>query len=137
MPASDSGLVLIEMQSEVLDSYIHVFSGQDRSLPVGSDDDSGVGRNARLRLRVQADSTYWIYVRSWSGDETGHFTLRVRREGCLPIQVEETKAGALTVLDPEICYALSPSTAAAVVIDMQSEDLDSSSTSSRDRTKCS
>ena len=40
---------------------------------IGSDDDSGSGLNARVRLTVEADSTYRIYAKSWSGEETGRF----------------------------------------------------------------
>ena len=72
---TDSGVVVIDMRSEEIDSYLEVFD--NRGL-IAEDDDSGGGLDARLSIEVNAGDTLEIHARDFYRERmTGSFILRV------------------------------------------------------------
>ena len=67
----------IDLESATMDSYLYVFDGKSKLL--AQDDDSGGDLHSRVTLRAERDGVYHILATSLDGDETGEFTLRVRK----------------------------------------------------------
>ena len=67
----------IDLESATIDSYLYLFDSKT-SLRA-QDDDSGGDLNARITFRAEADGVYHIVATTLGGDETGDFTLKVRK----------------------------------------------------------
>jgi hypothetical protein len=67
----------IDLESGDLDAYLYLFDGKSRLL--AQDDDSGGGLNSRIVYRAEQDGVFHILATSLGGDETGEFTLKVRK----------------------------------------------------------
>ncbi|HEX8392911.1 MAG TPA: DUF4344 domain-containing metallopeptidase [Longimicrobium sp.] len=73
-------VVQVTLRSTAFDSYLAVGTtdGEDVQL-IGSDDDSGGGRDARMTFTVDGSGTYAIQVNSYEPRATGAYTLLVER----------------------------------------------------------
>ncbi|WP_246983569.1 hypothetical protein [Halorientalis marina] len=72
---AESGITAqITMQAE-FDTYL-ILEGPDGSV-VAEDDDGGTGLNSRIRTRLPQTGTYTIWAGSFSGTDTGRYTLSV------------------------------------------------------------
>lgn len=67
----------IDLESATMDSYLYVFDAKTKLL--GQDDDSGGDLHSRVTIRPERDGVYHILATSLEGDETGEFTLRVKK----------------------------------------------------------
>jgi len=67
----------IDLESPTMDSYLYLFDGKNKLL--AQDDDSGGDVNSRITYRATADGVFHILASSLDGDETGEFTLKVRK----------------------------------------------------------
>jgi hypothetical protein len=67
----------IDLESQTLDSYLYLFDG--KSTLLGQDDDSGGDLNARITFRVERDGVFHILATTLDGNDTGEFTLKVRK----------------------------------------------------------
>lgn len=67
----------IDLESPTMDSYLYLFDGKNKLL--GQDDDSGGDLNSRIIYRADRDGVFHILATSLDGDETGEFTLKVRK----------------------------------------------------------
>lgn len=137
-------LVELRMRSEDLDSMLmlHRGVGTDGEL-VAENDDSGEGLDSMIRLRLPATGTYTVRASDFD-ERAGAFTLALREieaiESGGPIGLGEEAAGDLALLvqtgGDQASYAEYTLTAQAVetlasgggwlVVDMMSEDMDSS-----------
>jgi hypothetical protein len=68
----------IDLESATMDSYVYVFDAKSNLL--ARDDDSGGDLHSRVTLRAERDGVYHILATSLDGDQTGEFTLRVRKD---------------------------------------------------------
>ena len=67
----------IDLESATMDSYLYLFDSKTALL--AQDDDSGGDLNSRITFRADADGVYHIIATTLGGDETGDFTLKVRK----------------------------------------------------------
>lgn len=67
----------IDLQSGDLDSYLYLFDSKSKLL--AQDDDSGGDLNSRIVFQAPQDGVFHILATSLIGDETGEFTLKVRK----------------------------------------------------------
>jgi len=68
---------VIDLESATMDSYLYLFDAKSKLL--AQDDDSGGDVNSRITFRAATDGVYHILASSLDGDETGEFTLKVRK----------------------------------------------------------
>ena len=69
---------LIELQSAKFDAYLVVQDSAGKKL--AEDNDSGGGLNAKLLFRAPNDGKYRVVVTSFNANETGSYTLTVRKQ---------------------------------------------------------
>jgi hypothetical protein len=67
----------IDLESATMDSYLYLFDGKSKLL--AQDDDSGGDLNSRIVFRAERDGVYHIFATTLEGDETGEFTLKIRK----------------------------------------------------------
>jgi hypothetical protein len=67
----------IDLESATMDSYLYLFDSKNKLLD--QDDDTGGDLNSRITYRATADGVYHILASTLDGDETGEFTLKVRK----------------------------------------------------------
>ncbi|MSQ93581.1 MAG: hypothetical protein EXR98_03385 [Gemmataceae bacterium] len=67
----------IDLASPTMDSYVYLFDGKSKLL--AEDDDTGGDLNSRISFRAERDGIYHILASTLDGDETGAFTLKVRK----------------------------------------------------------
>ena len=67
----------IDLESATMDSYLYLFDSNNKLL--AQDDDSGGDLNSRVVYRAPNDGVFHIIATSLDGDETGEFTLKVRK----------------------------------------------------------
>jgi hypothetical protein len=67
----------IDLESTTMDSYLYLFDGKTTLL--AQDDDSGGDLNSRITVRAQADGVHHIVATTLGGEETGEFTLKIRK----------------------------------------------------------
>jgi len=77
LDAQSGTTAVITMQAE-FDTYL-VLEGPDGSV-VAEDDDGAGGLNSRIRTRLPQTGTYTIWAGTFSGMDTGAYTLSVTRE---------------------------------------------------------
>ena len=93
----------IRLESETLDTYL-ILEAPDGSI-VGEDDDGGGGLNSRLRTQFEQSGTYTIWAGTFSGGDTGPYTLSVTesdpadREDLDSIAFGETRDGYIDIGD--------------------------------------
>jgi len=68
----------IDMASGTIDSYLYLFDSKGNK--VAEDDDSGGNQDARIVFRAEADGVYHILATSFENDETGEFSLNIRKK---------------------------------------------------------
>jgi hypothetical protein len=68
---------MIDLESATMDSYLYLFDSKNKML--AQDDDSGGDLNSRITYRAAADGVFHVIASSLDGDETGEFTLKVRK----------------------------------------------------------
>jgi hypothetical protein len=76
---------IIEMNSANIDSYLELRFGRPDVTALRTDDDSGRGYNARIRMRLPASGTYYVFAgSSGSGADYGQYAVSVNRDtrGC-------------------------------------------------------
>jgi serine protease Do len=69
---------VIDLESATMDSYLYLFDGKSKLL--AQDDDSGDDLNSRIVFRAERDGVYHLLATTLDGDETGEFTLKVRKK---------------------------------------------------------
>jgi len=67
----------IDLESQSMDSYLYLFDGKSKLL--AQDDDSGGDLHSRITYRATQDGVFHIIATTLDGDETGEFTLKVRK----------------------------------------------------------
>jgi hypothetical protein len=67
----------IDLESQTLDSYLYLFDSKSTLLAL--DDDSGGDLNSRITFRVERDGVFHILATTLDGNDTGEFTLKVRK----------------------------------------------------------
>ncbi|WP_412061090.1 DUF4344 domain-containing metallopeptidase [Rubrivirga sp. IMCC45206] len=81
--------VTVTMRSTDLDAYLSIGTIEGSELAVvGRDNDSGGGRDARVRFTVGASGLYAVQANSLSGGETGAYTVLVERAEAPPPTAE-------------------------------------------------
>jgi hypothetical protein len=68
----------IDLESGSMDSYLYLFDAKTKLL--AQDDDSGGDLNSRITFTAERDGVHHIIATTLLGDETGEFTLRVRKD---------------------------------------------------------
>ena len=68
----------IDLGSQDLDSYLYLFDSKSSLL--AQDDDSGDGLNSRITFRPERDGVFHILATTLGGQDTGEFTLKVRKD---------------------------------------------------------
>jgi len=68
---------IIDLESTDMDAYLYLFDGKSRLL--AQDDDSGGDLNSRITFKADRDGVFHLLATSLAGDETGEFTLKVRK----------------------------------------------------------
>ncbi len=85
-------VVTILAESIALDTYVILAREQGGELQeLGSDDDGGVDTNSQLVAELAEDGEYLVIVRSFMGDETGPYAVRLEAGAAAPV-VEEDEA---------------------------------------------
>ena len=87
--------VTISVRSNDFDTFVAVGRvGRGTELEVlGSDDDGAGGTNSRLTLAAPADGEYVIAVRAFAEEETGSYTVLVRRAEAAPARTAAAREG--------------------------------------------
>lgn len=67
----------INLDSGTMDSYLYLFDAKSKL--VAQDDDSGGDLNSQIVYRATQDGVVHVIATTLDGDETGEFTLRVRK----------------------------------------------------------
>ncbi len=67
----------IDLESPDVDSYLYLFDAKSKLL--AQDDDSGGDLNSRITFRATQNGVFHIVATSLDGNETGGFTLKVRK----------------------------------------------------------
>jgi hypothetical protein len=67
----------IDLNSATMDSYLYLFDSKTALL--AQDDDSGGDLHSRITFRAEADGVYHIVATTLGGEDTGDFTLKVRK----------------------------------------------------------
>jgi hypothetical protein len=90
-------------ESDELDTYLSFGTVDDGGFnEISSDDDGGEGTNSQLVAELDESRDYHVVVRSFSGDETGPYTLRVQQGAAEPVDDDEDFEGEM---DDEGAYA--------------------------------
>ena len=76
--AQSGELLDIQLTSGTFDTYMEVKDSNGNV--VGEDDDGASGTNSRLTLPIHSAGTYTVIVRSFDDNESGPYTLTVRRD---------------------------------------------------------
>lgn len=126
------------MRSEAFDSMLDVYRGDVVGEPLASDDDGlGEGTDSRLRFTADQNGVYTLRARSWSGAETGDYSLSLAERipppepAATPIRLGQTLEGVLDDDDAEgddgvfDAYRFEARAGESVVLEMKAEDLDS------------
>ncbi len=136
--------VVITLASQDFDAYLRwgrIRNGQFEFLR--SDDDGGGGTNARLELVLAEDGLYGIQANSYSGDETGRYTLSLTSVGAstvagATIGLGQTVNSRLDESDPVMSdnsyyelYTYRGRPGEQVVVTMRSPDFDTYLTTGR------
>lgn len=140
--ASPGERLIVTMRSEDVDSYLAwgAMTG-DRWEELGTDDDGGGGRDARLIFTVPATGEYGIRANTFGSRERGTYTLSIeaaRAPSPIPMRVGETLRGVLAEGDAVEedgsfydLYVVSGAPGERVVIDMRSSAFDAYLTGGR------
>ena len=67
----------LDLESKDIDAYLYLFDA--KSTLLSQDDDSGGELNSRIVFRAERDGVYHIIATSLGGQDTGEFTLKVRK----------------------------------------------------------
>jgi serine protease Do len=67
----------IDLESQDIDCYMYLFDNNSKL--IAQDDDSGGDLNSRITFRAPSDGVYHIIATSLDGEDTGEFTLKVRK----------------------------------------------------------
>lgn len=102
--------------------------------PLDTDDDGGVGTDARLEITLPADGIYQILANSLSSGATGSYTLRVSTAAevaATPIRAGETRVGRLEGGDPRLSdgsyydlYVYEGRSGESIEVELSSDDFD-------------
>jgi hypothetical protein len=82
--------ITIFAESDEIDTY--VLLGRDEGgefREIDSDDDGGGGTNSQLVAELDDDGAFHVVVRSFMGDETGSYTLRIEEGATEPVVDED------------------------------------------------
>lgn len=83
------GMVTFFVDSDEIDTYLSFGVWEDGAYrEMAEDDDAGVGTNAQLVVELEESREYRLIVRSFMGEETGPYTLRVQ-EGAAEFPQDE------------------------------------------------
>jgi len=95
-----SGLLVIRMQSEVLDSYLEVRDESGETI-IAYDDDSGAGVNAFLTVRLEKGRYRVVANTAFSWAEEGGYTLEalLRFEGEAPVKLNDDKSVTIEMVE--------------------------------------
>lgn len=128
----------VVMRSDAFDTMLEVYRGDAEGEPVASDDDGlGEGTNSRLRFTAGEEGVYTLRARSWSGAETGEYSLSLaEREAApepvaTPIRLGQTLEGVLDDKDAQDdegafdAYSFEARAGERFEVAMNAEDLDS------------
>lgn len=98
----------VVMRSDAFDTMLELYRGDIEGEPVASDDDGlGEGTNSRLRFTAGEDGVYTLRARSWSGAETGDYSLSLAEREvapepvATPIRLGQTLEGVLDDKDAQ------------------------------------
>lgn len=130
--------LLIEMKSDGLDSFVSIGRMLGDSLDVlGSDDDGGGEKNARLRFTVKEDGTYIIRAQALDVNATGPYRISISELVVRPAVITNLASGiavsgTLTFEDEEAddgklfdSYRITARAGESVTITMRSTAMDS------------
>lgn len=88
--------ILINMDSDNVDTRLSLASATDPSTVLISDDDGGVGSNAQIGpYELPETGSYVITASSYGGDETGDFTLKLSRVRVTPVELGGSVEGEM------------------------------------------
>lgn len=77
-------------ESDEIDTYLTLGTVDDGGFrEISTDDDSGEGTNSQLVAELDEIREYHVVVRSFSGEDTGPYTLRVAEGAAEPVEDEE------------------------------------------------
>lgn len=83
-------VVTVFAESDEMDTYVLLGREEGGALQeIGSDDDGGVGTNSQLVAELAQGGEYHVVVRSFMGDETGPYTLRLEEGAAAPVEDDE------------------------------------------------
>jgi hypothetical protein len=77
LEAESGTTAVISMESDNIDTYL-ILEAPDGSV-IAEDDDGGGGLNSRIRTQLPQTGTYTIWAGSFSGIDTGLYTLSVEQ----------------------------------------------------------
>lgn len=83
-------VVTIFAESDEMDTYVLLGREEDGELQeIDSNDDGGVGTNSQLVAELDEGGEYHVVVRSFMGDETGPYTVRLEEGAATPVEDDE------------------------------------------------
>ncbi|HEX6911402.1 MAG TPA: hypothetical protein VF142_13440, partial [Longimicrobium sp.] len=83
-------VVTVFAESDEVDTYVVLGREADGGFQeIGSDDDGGVGTNSQLVAELGEAGEYHVVVRSFMGDETGPYTLRLEEGAAAPVEDDD------------------------------------------------
>ena len=97
--ANEAGLIIVETQGDDVNTYLEAFDSSYRYLD--SNDDGGVGTNARITLVVEPGQTYFLKLRGYNDSARGPYRIVSNFEGIPedPGNTERARAISINIGD--------------------------------------
>lgn len=100
--------VIIAMESGAFDTYLTLYSADNRATPLAADDDSGGGLNSQIGpFTLPEDGDYVIVAGSFSGGAAGGFTLRLSLITEVAVEFGDTTEAELTAEEQTLYFTFS------------------------------